>query len=84
MTTVGQVGLWSGPDAELLSHASLEVRVLVTHDSDFLRLYQQHHQHTSVAYCRPGTRTIGDLVASLVLIFELLEAEETDGRVESL
>jgi len=84
VSTTDQAGLLGAPDPELLSRARAERRVLVTHDSDFLRLHRQQCQHAGIAYCRQGTRTIGDLVATLLLIYELLEAEEMAGRVEFL
>ena len=58
--------------------------MLVTHDPDFLRLHQQGQQHAAIAYCQQGTRTIGHLVAALVLIYEALEPGEIAGRVEFL
>jgi hypothetical protein len=55
--------------------------VLVTHDSDFLRLHQQQ-PHSGIAYCAQGTRTIGQIVTSLVLIHEILAPAEMAGRIE--
>jgi hypothetical protein len=58
--------------------------VFVTHDPDFLRLHRQRQQHASIAYCEQGTRSIGQIVAGLVLIYEVLEPSEMLGRVEFL
>jgi predicted nuclease of predicted toxin-antitoxin system len=82
--TAAEAGLLSVPDAELLARSSAAGRVAVTHDSDFLRLHQQQHQHAGIAYCQQGTRSIGQLVAGLVLIYEVLEAGEMVGRLEFL
>jgi len=82
--TAGEAGLRSTPDAELLARSYEAGRVLVTHDSDFLRLHREQHQHAGIAYCEQGARTIGQLVASLVLIYEVLESGDMVGRVEFL
>jgi hypothetical protein len=58
--------------------------VLVTHDGDFLRLHHKQHPHTGIAYCEQGARTIGQIVAGLVLIYEVLEPAEMMGQVEFL
>jgi len=49
-----------------------------------LRLHHQQHAHAGIAYCEHGTRTIGQMVAGLVLIYEALEPGEMLGRVELL
>ncbi|MBI3979181.1 MAG: DUF5615 family PIN-like protein [Chloroflexi bacterium] len=81
--TAAEAGRLGAPDPELRAHASAAGRVLVTHDADFLRQHQQH-QHAGIAYCQQGARTIGELVAGLVLIYEVLESEEMVGRLEFL
>ncbi len=81
--TAGEAGLRGIPDVEVLSQAGAAGRVLVTHDSDFLGLHQQQ-VHAGIAYCAQGTRTIGQVVAGLVLIYEVLESDEMAGRVEFL
>ncbi len=82
--TAGEAGLRGTPDVEVLSQAGAAGRVLVTHDSDFLGLHQQQQVHAGIAYCAQGTRTIGQVVAGLVLIYEVLESDEMAGRVEFL
>lgn len=82
--TATEAGLLGTPDVQVLGHSCTAGRVLVTHDSDFLRLHDQQHQHAGIAYCQQGTRAIGELVASLVLMFEILEPNEMVGRVEYL
>lgn len=82
--TAAEARLLGAPDVQVLDHSSAADRVLVTHDSDFLRLHYQQHQHAGIAYCVQGTRTIGQLVASLVLIYEVLEPSEMIARVEFL
>jgi hypothetical protein len=47
-------------------------------------MHRQQSQHAGIAYYRQGARTIGQLVESLVLIHEVLDADEMVGRVEFL
>ena len=79
--TVAEAGLLGASDAELLARSHAAARVLVTQDSDFLRLHQQQ-RHSGIAYCAPSTRTIGQIVAGLVLIHEVLSPDDTVGQVE--
>ena len=82
--TAAEAGLISAPDREQLSYAHAAGRVFVTHDPDFLRLHRQRQQHAGIAYCEQGTRSVGQIVAGLVLIYEVLEPGEMLGRVEFL
>ncbi len=81
--TAAEAGLLGAPDDELLARCHAEGRVLVTQDTDFLRLHRQH-EHAGIAYSQRGTLTIGQLVASLVLIYDALDQAEMAGRVEFL
>ena len=84
VTTPSEVGLLGDDDTAHLAFALATKRVLVTQDSDFLRLHDQGYRHAGIAYCSQGTRIIGQLVTRLVLIHELLTAEELVGHVEFL
>lgn len=46
--------------------------------------YNREQDHAGIAFCQQGTRTIGQLVMTLVLIYEALEPREMVGRVEFL
>ena len=84
MLTAAEAGLLGAAGPEQLSHAHAAGRVFVTHDPDFLRLHRQRQQHAGIAYCEQGARSIGQIVAGLVLIYEALEPSELLGRVEFL
>jgi predicted nuclease of predicted toxin-antitoxin system len=45
-----QASLLGAPDADYLARSLTAGRVLVTQDSDFLRLHH-HHDHADIAYC---------------------------------
>jgi hypothetical protein len=38
--------------------------------------------HAGIAFCDKDGKTIGEIIRRLVLIWELYEPEEMDGRVE--
>lgn len=84
VTTTLEAGLTSADDESQLAFALRERRVLVTRDADFIRLHQRGVQHAGVAYFDPGVRTVGQLIAQLVLIEEVLTPEEMEGQVEFL
>ena len=75
----GAVGL---PDDDLLVCCLTEGRVLVTQDRDFLRLHQQVAPHAGIIFCEQGSRSLGEIVAFLLLIADVLDPAEMAGRVE--
>ena len=76
VTTTQDADLLGADDATQLEFCARQRRVLVTQDMDFLRLHREGASHTGIACCAQGTRTIGQMVRSLVLLHELLTAEE--------
>ena len=84
VVTATDTGLRGRSDAEHLTHAHTTGRVMVTQDRDYLRLDSVGQQHNGIAYCRQGTRSIGEIVDALMAIHEVYEAEEMVGRVEYL
>ena len=84
VVTTAEANLLGATDEQVLAHSLAAGRVLLTHDSDFLRLHKQQCPHAGIAYCQQGMRTIGQLVASLVLIYEVMQPTEMVGRVELL
>lgn len=70
-------------DPEQLAFASGERRVMVTQDSDFLQLHAGGVEHAGIIFfSRP--KTIGDLIRDLLLVYEILEAEDMQNHVEFL
>jgi hypothetical protein len=57
---------------------------MVTKDDDYLRLHDQGIGHAGIAFSRQGTRSIGEILTGLILIWELLEPDEMRDRVEYL
>ena len=83
-TTTVEAGLRTQSDLAQLEFAAREQRVLVTHDADFLRLIGQLPHHAGVAYGTRSARSLGEMIRSLILIYEVLTPEEMMDRVEYL
>jgi predicted nuclease of predicted toxin-antitoxin system len=84
VTTTSEVGLIGATDSEQLAFIQRENRMIVTHDDDFLKIASQRDDHPGIAYCRKDARSIGQIVAQLVLIVEVLSPQEMAGQVEFL
>ena len=82
VTTSVEAGLRTATDAAQLEFARATRRVIVTHDADFLRFANDSADHLGIAYCNPTTRSLGEMIRSLILIYELLLPKEIKGRVE--
>ncbi len=56
----------------------------MTHDVDFLCYPSQSSDHPGIAYCQMGVRSVGEIIRSLILIYEVLTPREMAGHVEYL
>ncbi len=81
--TVPEAGLLGAADEEHLERARIEGRVIFTQDDDFLRLHAAGIQHAGIAYAPQGT-SIGDIIRGLMMIHQVLDAEDMEGHVEYL
>lgn len=70
------------PDDQLLTRCGVEGRVVVTQDRDFLRLHRQGLPHAGIVFWEHGSRSIGDMVAFLSLLADVVSPDEMAGRVE--
>ena len=71
-------------DDAQLAFALREGRVMVTLDSDYVALAAQGTEHAGIAYVKPRTRSIGELVRGLLLIHDALEPGDMLNHVEYL
>lgn len=69
------------PDIEHLTFARKEGRVIVTQDDDFLRLHAGGEEHTGIAYAQQQI-SIGEIIRGLILIYQVLDAEEMINHIE--
>ncbi len=81
--TTQDAGLLGNSDKILLDYAFGLERVIFSYYEDFLILHQQGVPHAGIAYAAQQT-PIGDLVRGLLLIHDVLSAEDIHGRVEFL
>ena len=84
VTTTTEAGLIGVSDDEQVAYALSENRVIFTQDRDFLRFHAAEGNHAGIAYCAQGTRSIGDVVRGLWLIWEVLDPEDMQNTVEFL
>lgn len=84
VTTTPEAGLIGATDEEQVAYALPAGRVIFTQDADYLRLHTSGEPHAGIAYCHQQTRSIGEIVAALVLIWDVYEPDEIAGRVEYL
>ena len=82
VTTTVEAGLRSANDRQQIDFARQERRVFVTHDTDFLRLVSAPYAHSGIVYCNRSNRSLGEIIRSLILIYEVLTPEELLGRIE--
>lgn len=82
VTTTVEAGLRGASDQEQLAYARQERRVLVTHDTDFLRLAGFSADHFGIVYCHKARHSLGDIIRHLLLVYEILSAEEIAGTIE--
>src|SRR5512142_2651174 len=75
VTTSQEIGLLGAPDPIQLAHAKAQSRVLFTHDDDHLALHAQWIEHAGIAYCHRLRRSIGQIIASLLLIWEAYDPQ---------
>jgi predicted nuclease of predicted toxin-antitoxin system len=81
--TVPEAGLLGAADEEHLKRALAEGRVLFTQDEDYLRLHAAGAEHAGIVYAHQGT-PIGEIIRGLMLVHQVLDAEEMRGHVEFL
>jgi hypothetical protein len=84
ITTTPEAGLRQTDDLAQLEFVNREKRTLVTQDSDFLRYHAQGVQHAGIAYCKKDSRTIGQIVEALYLMYEVMTPEEMKNKIEYL
>jgi Domain of unknown function (DUF5615) len=81
-TTTPEQNLMGASDPEQLAFALGQQRVIFTQDDDFLKLHQANVPHSGIAYCHQGSRTIGEIVKTLALIWEWVDPEDMVGQIE--
>jgi predicted nuclease of predicted toxin-antitoxin system len=81
VTTTPDAGLVHATDEDHITFGMAQRRVIFTQDQDFLRIHAAGIPHVGIAFCRQQTRTIGQIIDSLRLIWGVLEPQEMENRV---
>ncbi len=84
VTTTPEQKLIAAPDDIQLKFAVSQERVIFTQDIDFLRIHRQGIKHLGIVYCPQQTKSIGQIIQGIVLIWELLTPEEMINHIEYL
>jgi predicted nuclease of predicted toxin-antitoxin system len=84
VTTTPDAGLIGATDPTQIAYAVATGRMIFSQDDDFLVLAASGVEHPGIAYCRQNTRSIGEIIHGLQLIWEVLEPDEVRNRVEYL
>ncbi len=84
VTTTPESGMLAATDVQQLAFCQAQSRVLFTQDHDFLRLDAAGTSHSGIVYCDKDTRSLGEIIQGLVLIWEIMEPTEMISRVEFL
>ena len=84
VTTTVEANLRGKSDPRHLDYSRTTGRVVVTHDDDFLVFAAEGVSHAGIAYCHSEKYELGELIRSLVLVWECLDASEMIDRVEYL
>ena len=79
-----EVDLADVTDDVHLAFAFRERRVMVSQDADFIILVEQGNSNCGLAYCEQGSRSIGEMISALVLIYEILSPDEMRNHIEYL
>jgi predicted nuclease of predicted toxin-antitoxin system len=84
VTTSQDAGLLNATDDEQIAYSTDSGRVLVTHDEGFLAIAKGRSPHSGMAYCHIQSRSIGEVIAGLMLIRDCMTPEEMHDHVEFL
>lgn len=82
VTTTTDAGLLGADDTAQVAFGVTEQRVIFTEDDDFLRLASQGAEHAGLVYCHQNSRSIGQVVRALELVWEVYEPAEMANRIE--
>jgi hypothetical protein len=81
--TTKEAHMRGASDIDQLQLANFQGRVIFTHDTDFLLLGAQGIEHKGIVYAHQST-PIGEIIRGLVLINQVLEADDMTNQVEYL
>jgi predicted nuclease of predicted toxin-antitoxin system len=81
--SVPEAQMMGASDEAHLTFALEHERIIVTHDDGFLRLAASGKTHAGIVYCSQGL-SIGEIIRGLMLLYDVLELEDMQNKVEYL
>ena len=81
ISSTPEAGLMEVTDEEQLVFANRQGRMIVTQDTDFLRLHAEGREHCGIAFYHQSGRSVGQVLAALTEIHEYLTPLEVRGQV---
>jgi predicted nuclease of predicted toxin-antitoxin system len=84
VTTTNEMKLRGARDETQFDYAQRTRRVLITHDTDFLRIASKTFEHSGIVFVKFGSYTIGKIVLDCISLYHQFMAEDMRNRVEYL
>ncbi len=84
VSTTPEAGLLQASDDQQLGYTLAENRVIVTQDTDILRVAAAGQEHPGIVFYNSQSRTIGQVINGVRLIWEVFEPEDMRNHVEYL
>ena len=84
ISTTPEQGMIGQSDEQQLEFGLSQDRVIFTQDTDFLRLHRAGYPHAGIVYCPQKSKSIGEILQGLILIWEVLDSEEIKNHLEYL
>lgn len=84
VTTTPEAGLLRASDGEQFAYAVAQSRVIVTQDTDFLRMAAAGQESLGIIFYPAQGLSIGQVIRAVLLTWEVYEPEEMRNRVEFL
>lgn len=84
VTTSVEAGLLAASDLDQLDYTVRAGRVIITLDTDFLRLHAAGYEHPGMCFYAAEGRSIGQVIRAARLIWELLEPSDMVNKIEYL
>jgi predicted nuclease of predicted toxin-antitoxin system len=82
VTTSQEAGLLHASDDTQLAFGRSQSRVIITQDADFLRIASTGQDHPGMVYFPSQSRSLGQVIRAVQLIWEVLEPDDMRNHVE--
>jgi predicted nuclease of predicted toxin-antitoxin system len=84
VTTTPEARLLQALDEDHLAYAVANNRVVVTQDTDFLRIAASGQEHPGIVFYASQRHSVGQVIHGVQLMWEVYEPDEIHNRIEYL